>query len=175
MPAMSNLQQSSPAPPLHQQLQEYANLVEQVLKPQLLEAESAANEIRREIGDYEDLKTRLDEREKQTKEIDEKLHNQSDNIMVDLGYQTIFCNAKIKPGTATNPSLFVHVGMGFHVSMTPKEAMEFCKKRIAYLQKVKLKPRQEKMLEIQSHIQSATTLLLQLQQEMEGAAAVPGE
>ena len=99
--------------------------------------------------------------------------------MVDLGYSTIFCNAKIKQGATTteNPSLFVHVGMGFHVSMTPKEATEFCQKRIHYLQKVKLKPRQEKMVEIQSHIQSATMLLLQLQQEMEAAGdgMAPGE
>ena len=168
---MSDSQQQSP--PLHQQLQEYANLVDQVLKPQLLEAESAATEIHQEISDYEDLKKRLEERQHQLEE--DPSSETKDTVMVDLGYSTIFCNAKIT--TTENPSLFVHVGMGFHVSMTPKEATEFCQKRIHYLQRVKLKPRQEKMVEIQSHIQSATMLLLQLQQEMEAAGdgMAPGE
>lgn len=69
-------------------------------------------------------------------------------------------------------SLFVHVGMGFHVSMSIPDAIDFCSKRIQYLESNKLKPRPEQIEEVTSHVQSATMLLLQLQQEMESGGSL---
>jgi prefoldin subunit 5 len=164
--------------PLHQQLSEYATLVDRVLKPQLLEAERAAQHVQQEMQDYQELQQTLqDKQQRQEEENDHTDTRSSNNMMVDLGYQTVFCNATIVKPNDTTPSLFVHVGMGFHVAMSVLEAIEFCRKRIHYLQNSKLKPRTEKMTEIQEHIQSATMLLIQLQQEMEsgGAVGVGGE
>jgi prefoldin subunit 5 len=139
---------------LQQQLSDYAGLVENVLKPQLLLAEQTAQNVGKEIKDYHDL--------------DQKLQQQNgqgmarNDIMVDLGYRTVFCNATI----TNRKTLFVNVGMGFHVELTTTEAQDFCQKRIQYLQRTRLIPQQDKISEIQEHIGSATSLLMQLQQEI---------
>ncbi|KAG7340933.1 prefoldin subunit domain containing protein [Nitzschia inconspicua] len=142
---------------LQQQLSNYAGLVENVLKPQLLIAEQAANRIRQEIRDYQELGQLL-----QQLNMTDTTATSTTTTMVDLGYQTIFCQASKSSGRM----LLVHVGMGFHVELTISEAQAFVLKRIQYLQNTRLHPQQRNMDEIQEHITSATDLLLQLQQEI---------
>mmetsp|Transcript_58326 Transcript_58326/g.65227 ORF Transcript_58326/g.65227 Transcript_58326/m.65227 type:complete len:138 (-) Transcript_58326:96-509(-) len=129
---------------LQEQLSYYLRFVETVLKPRLETAESAANIIREEIANYEELRNNKEP-------IDE-------SIMVDIGHKTIFCNAKVREPNR----IFLHVGMGFHVEFTHSEACEFGKKRISFLRATKLKEKEIEIEEIKEHIQSTTIVLDQL-------------
>jgi prefoldin subunit 5 len=159
---------------IQNQLSEYARFVEEVLKPQLEEAKSLANEVRTEIADYEDLGQRLEslmmpaskpssgdgtnEIQKQQQHLKQK----GMTSMVDLGYKTVFCNAVVRDTTM----IFVNVGMGFHVQMPIEDARDFASKRISFLRTSKLKARESKEAEIMDHIQSASIILNQLQMEL---------
>ena len=139
------------------QITHYVTFVEKNLKPKLLDAESAASVVRAEITDYEELTRRLKERTT-SDTTDEPIES-----MVDMGYKTFFCNAVVK-----EPSrIFVKVGLGFHVEMTPEEASEFAKKRISYLRKNRLAERESEIKEIKGHIHSASMILDQLHAETE--------
>ena len=142
---------------LEEQLSNYVHFVEKVLKPKLLNAESEANIVRAEISNYEELETQTKDRI--------AAGNTGDPIesMVDLGHKTIFCNAVVN-----NPKrMFVKLGMGFHVELTPEEASKFAKKRISFLKANKLKEKESEINEIKGHIQSASMILDQLHAEME--------
>lgn len=165
-------------------LTEYAALVENVLKPQLVSAEQLVARTQREIRDYQELGQTLQQLQLQqptmkTANDDDDDDNKPSTVtatttttpsstMVDLGYQTVFCNATIP----SPDRLLVHVGMGFHVelSILKGEAQVFVAKRIHYLQTTRLKPQQQKLAELYEHIHSATLLLTQLQQQQELAA-----
>mmetsp|Transcript_28017 Transcript_28017/g.76087 ORF Transcript_28017/g.76087 Transcript_28017/m.76087 type:complete len:150 (+) Transcript_28017:58-507(+) len=141
---------------LQDQLSHYISFVEKVLKPKLLNAESAANVVRAEITDYEELTRRLNQR------IAAGISEESLGSVVDIGYKTIFCNAVVK-----DPSkIFVKVGLGFHVEMELNEASRFAKKRISYLRKNRLAEKEAEIKEINGHIQSASIILDQLHAEM---------
>ena len=163
--SLPSLDASASHQDIARQLNEYAGVVDRILKPELVEAEEAAQAVRQEMDDYRDLGDRLqpsgDNKNVLPKE-----------MMVDLGYQTLFCNAKIKRTAKASDSspppeqLFVHVGMGFHVELTVSEARDYIEKRLEYLQRAKLSKQEAKIAEIKDHIRSATMLLHQLQQEM---------
>lgn len=141
---------------LEEQLSTYVHFVEKNLKPKLLNAESEANVVRTEISNYEELASQMKERS------EAGTSGEPIESMVDLGHRTIFCNAKVK-----NPEkIFVKLGMGFHVELTPDEASKFSKKRISYLKANKLKEKEAKIQEIKGHIQSASMILDQLHAEM---------
>mmetsp|Transcript_5010 Transcript_5010/g.11145 ORF Transcript_5010/g.11145 Transcript_5010/m.11145 type:complete len:148 (+) Transcript_5010:115-558(+) len=139
------------------QITHYITFVEKILKPKLLNAESAASVVRAEITDYEELTRRLKERTAAGK-TDEPIES-----MVDIGYRTLFCNAVVK-----EPSrIFVKIGLGFHLEMIPEEASKFAKKRISYLRKYRLAEKESEIKEIKGHIHSASMILDQLHAETE--------
>jgi prefoldin alpha subunit len=156
---------SSPEDDLQDQLSYYLRFVETILKPKLEKAEIAANIVREEITNYEELVTRM----KATKTTPSTTaiainddESESNNIMVDIGHKTIYCNATVKDLN----KIFVHVGMGFHVELTTTEASEFATKRIIFLRATPLKEKEVEIIEIKDHIQSATIILDQLYTEM---------
>ena len=139
---------------IQEQVTYYIRFVEKILKPKLLNAESAANIVRAEITNYEELVTRM----KDTTDKNEPIES-----LVDIGHKTIFCNAVVK-----EPSkIFVKVGMGFHVELSPEEATEFSNKRVAFLRANKLSEKESEIKDIKGHIQSASIILDQLHKEME--------
>ena len=156
---------------LQDQLSYYLRFVETILKPKLEKAEIAANIVREEITNYEELVTRM----KATKTTpststttatatknDGESESNNNNIMVDIGHNAIYCNATVKDLN----KIFVHVGMGFHVELNTTEASEFATKRIVFLRATPLKEKEVEIIEIKDHIQSATIILDQLYTEM---------
>ena len=141
---------------LQEQLSYYIRFVEKVLKPKLLNAESAANVVRAEITNYEELAARMKGRTTAGKDEEPIEH------MVDIGHKTVFCNAVVKEPN----KIFVKVGIGFHVELTPEEASKFAKKRISFLRANKLEEKETEIKEIKAHIQSASIILDQLHTEM---------
>jgi prefoldin alpha subunit len=157
---------SSSEDDLQDQLSYYLRFVETILKPKLEKAEIAANIVREEITNYEELVTRMKATQttstttKATTSV--KDESDSNNIMVDIGHKTIYCNATVKDLN----KIFVHVGMGFHVELNPTEASEFATKRIIFLRASSLQEKEVEITEIKDHIQSATIILDQLYTEM---------
>ena len=86
---------------LQDQLSYYLRFVETILKPKLEKAEIAANIVREEITNYEELVTRMNATKTTpststttataTKNDDESESN-NNNIMVDIGHNAIYCN-----------------------------------------------------------------------------------
>ena len=136
---------------LEEQLSTYVHFVEQKLKPKLLNAESKANIVRAEISNYNELANSTEDE-----------NGDSLESTVDLGHRIIFCNAKVKDPK----KIFVKLGMGFHVELTPEEASKFSKKRISFLKANRLKEKESEIKEIKGHIQSASMILDQLYEEM---------
>ena len=157
---------------LQDQLSYYLRFVETILKPKLEKAEIAANIVREEITNYEELVTRMKATKKTLltstttttaiKKDDVSGTNNNNNIMVDIGHNAIYCNATVKDLN----KIFVHVGMGFHVELNTTEASEFATKRIVFLRATPLKEKEVEIIEIKDHIQSATIILDQLYTEM---------
>jgi prefoldin alpha subunit len=151
---------SSSEDDLQDQLSYYLRFVETILKPKLEKAEIAANIVREEITNYEELVTLM--KATKTTAINDDESESNSNIMVDIGHKTIYCNATVKDLN----KIFVHVGMGFHVELTTTEASEFATKRIIFLRATPLKEKEVEIIEIKDHIQSATIILDQLYTEM---------
>jgi len=85
--------------------------------------------------------------------------------VVDLGYQTVSCPARIEPNLS---QLFVHVGLGFHVEFTAEEALLFVDKRIDFVKTNKLAYRQKQLISIQDHVQSSMNVLRELERVRDG-------
>jgi prefoldin alpha subunit len=142
---------------LQEQVSNYEHFVKKVLQPKLSVAESEANTVRAEITNYGELATSMKDR------IASGETGESIKSMVDLGHRTVFCNAVVN-----NPKkIFVKVGLGFHVELTPEEASKFAKKRISFLNTYKLEEKESEIKDIKGHIQSASIILDQLHAEME--------
>ena len=159
---------------LPEQLQQYATFVDQTLKPELQIVENAAREVQKEIDDYVGLAERIQQQQQQQQ-------HEHETMTVDLGYGKIRCRASAltspssllrtdeEQGTTTNTTqmmIFVDVGLGFHVELSEGEAIDFCNRRIEFLSTQRLKRHQQKMVEINDHILSATNILNELQKEM---------
>ena len=144
---------------LQDQLSHYIRFIEKVLRPKLLNAESEAGVVRAEIANYEDLAKQMNERAATPLGKEEEPMES----MVDLGHETLFCNAVVREPN----KIFVRVGMGFHVELTPGEASDFSKKRISFLRSTKLSEKESEIKEIKGHIHSASMILDQLHAEME--------
>ena len=130
----------------HAKIEEYAQFLNSVLRPELLEAKRLLEETQKEISEYEQLRITLQK-------------DLPSRTTVDLGFRSVQCEAKI----VENPSIFVHAGLGFHIEMTIAEAVEFVKQRIAFLQANQLEDRQTKYNRVQDHVQSSMTILNELE------------
>ena len=132
-----------------QQLSDYVRFVETVLKPKLLAAESGAAAVRTEIADYRELARHLHDRIR-SGTIDRPIDSE-----VDLGHRRVFCAARVE-----NPArLFVGVGLGFHVELTPEEATGAAERRVSFLEAHRLKAKESEIEEIKTHISSASMIL----------------
>ena len=134
-------------------IREYRNFVDNVLRPQLLQAKSSKQNALQEIDEYKDLLKTLQKahlaREDQQR-IDQSLQ-------VDLGHGKVFCEAQRQ----LDSTLFIHVGMGFHVEFTVVEGIEFIGRRLQHLDRV-LQPRQAKLKQIEEHVASSEFILTEL-------------
>jgi prefoldin subunit 5 len=139
---------------IDQKIAEYTQFVEKVLGPQYDAAEAARKESVKTVSEYRELAETL-------KDMLQKEGNNEIEQEVDLGYKTVFTKA-----VAINPTtIFVHVGMGFHVEFKIKEALSFCEKRIQFLETNHVARKQKTSNEILEHLRSAQMILDQLQQE----------
>lgn len=140
---------------IQHKIKEYSSFVQKVLGPDLQQAEESRNEIQKDIIEYQELQKRLVAMHKVQP-------TQLDSVMVDLGYNTLHCRAVV----SNTQALFVHIGMGFHTELTLPEALVFLEKRIAFLSRQVLSRRQEKVNQVQAHVESAVSILRELQREL---------
>jgi len=137
-----------------QKIEEYSLFVTQKLRPGLDRAEKSRHETRREIKEYNDLLEQLTGfKNESVKEI---------NTLVDIGHGTLFCDA-----LGDLDSIYVHVGMGFHVEMKIFEAILFVKERLSYLETSVLKRKEAQVREITDHIATASAILDELQMQQD--------
>lgn len=140
---------------IKQKMAEYSRFVSEKLRPEMDAAQNAVDTTRDEMAGYQELGIRLAElQDKKTKEI---------ATMVDLGHGTVFCNAVAR----VDGTLYVHIGMGFHAELTIPEARQFVLQRIAFLQNHVLPGRKKTLKDISDHVSSATTILAQLNRELQ--------
>ena len=127
-------------------VEEYTRFLDNVLRPELLEAKRQLEETQTEIQEYEQLRTTLKEQLPET-------------TMVDLGYQAVRCQARIE----SPQTIFVHVGLGFHVEMDIPQALEFVDQRISFLKANPLEQRQKRYSQVGDHVQSSMNILSELE------------
>ena len=134
-----------------QTLDEYTQLVDTKLKPNLSKAMVATDAVRQELEDFSALHNRLSQWDDESKE------SSPLNEKANLGHEQVYCDVQVDdPRT-----LFVSVGYGFHVEMTRDEALEFTKRRVEHLL-VKLNRSQANVDKLSSHLASVQRILDQL-------------
>jgi len=125
------------------------SFLDNVLRPELEAALKQEKQVEEEISEYKELSQRL-------KTIDM-------TPMVDLGYEKVFCRAKIE----SKNFIYVHVGMGFHVELSIPEAEQFIERRIRFLESSALKNKSQHTLNIKKHIDASEVLLDAISTELE--------
>jgi prefoldin subunit 5 len=145
-----------PRSELQAKLDEYTTFLDTVLLQHLKAAKSQQSTFEQEIQDYTELSVQL--------------ANLADTLnqptFVDLGHNKVKCMAQ--PTLDDNePRVFVNVGMGFHVELSPSEAKQFVQKRIHYLREHRLADCNRQVNQIQHHIQSTEILLDELNREIQ--------
>jgi len=171
---------------LQQKVDEYRAFYRQTVLPDLEFAANAHQETQQESDDYVDLQNRLRSptlllspapSTETTIETggdsgggDNTSGNDSRTVTttVDLGYGRLFCKAEVEldRGDETAAFLFVDVGMGFHVELSRKEALEFLERKIAQL-RTKLGNRAAALRRVEDHAQSSQNILRQLEEQMQ--------
>mmetsp|Transcript_38993 Transcript_38993/g.80970 ORF Transcript_38993/g.80970 Transcript_38993/m.80970 type:complete len:155 (-) Transcript_38993:1124-1588(-) len=140
-------------------MKEYQVFVEDVLKPQLSQAQGSRDETQNEINEYNQLMGRLQELQD---------GSAPKTMEVDLVHQKVFCNAQIDNADSDQESaVFIHVGMGFHVEFTFSEGVQFVDRRINYLEQV-LQYKETKLQKVEDHISSSEFILSELSKELRG-------
>lgn len=159
---------------LRSKLKEYIHFIDNTLQPELEKAVSLREEIEFEINEYNALKTQLeifiDQQNGgvgQARGSDNEGGEEAKNIpsmkaMVDLGCQTVYCQAKV-----TNPNMItVDIGKGIHAQLSLEEAKQFCIRRVQFLETNILPARVTKAQTVASHLEDALTLLESLGKEL---------
>lgn len=136
---------------LEAKLKEYSSFIDEKLYPELNRRVQAREEVEQEIADYKELIAKLSE-----------IQAQPIEAISDLGFDTVLCHA-VAPFPA---KMFIHVGMGFHAEMTRNEGIDFCNKRISFLDKL-LTRRAEEASEVALHVESSLTIIEELVKEKE--------
>lgn len=151
---------------LRRKVEEYANFLEQTLKPQLEAAVEAREETENDIDEYGTLSKTLVEYRRQLSENagNDERPPKTESI-VDLGHGEIYCKACIEDPAR----VFVHAGMGFHVELTLGEAIEFVQKRIKFLRGEVLELRARRAKTIAGHVEDSLHILQQLAKESRDA------
>lgn len=147
----------------HAKLMEYRNFADNVLRPQLLQAKASKQSIQQEIDEYRELLEQL--QHKPCGGVGGGGEKDNENlIQVDLGHGKVFCEAKTEHVDTT--TIFIHVGMGFHVELTIVEGISFIRKRLHYLDQV-LKHRDSKVKRIEEHVASSEYILNELSKNLQ--------
>mmetsp|Transcript_26720 Transcript_26720/g.39520 ORF Transcript_26720/g.39520 Transcript_26720/m.39520 type:complete len:152 (-) Transcript_26720:302-757(-) len=136
---------------LEAKVKEYSSFIDKMLYPKLNQRVQAREEVEQEIADYKDLITKLSE-----------LQHCPIEAISDLGFDTVLCRSVAHPAK----KIFIHVGLGFHAEMTRNEGIDFCKKRISFLDDL-LSRRVTEASEVARHIESSLAILEELAREGE--------
>jgi len=88
--------------------------------------------------------------------------------LVDLGHQIAYSRAIIPDPT----TIFVHVGMGFHVEFKLGEAIEFIDRRLEFLEKDILERRTKKVETVRGHLNEALGIMDALEDEFQKMGVV---
>mmetsp|Transcript_10158 Transcript_10158/g.30037 ORF Transcript_10158/g.30037 Transcript_10158/m.30037 type:complete len:165 (-) Transcript_10158:78-572(-) len=137
---------------IRSKLCEYTAFVDGTLRPDLEAAVKDREGVESEIAEYEDLSSQLGMLRKRTAG-DEPLES-----TVDLGHRVAFCRAEVEdPGT-----VFVHLGLGFHVEMTLDEAIRAVGERIKFLQDGPLRLRDDRAKNVAGNIEGAISIMEEL-------------
>jgi prefoldin subunit 5 len=145
---------------VQEKVQEYTQFVDEVLRPEISKAKAHIEETELEISEYQQLSAKLREMQQQQQQPNKREEQPPQKRQVDLGYQTVYCQAEIMESA---PTIFVHVGMGFHVEFQVTEALEFVDRRIEFLKTQVLPHREKKCAQIESHFQSSLNILSELE------------
>lgn len=139
---------------IRSKLCEYTAFIKKTLEPDLEAAVKIREEVETEIAEYEDLGAQLKVLRKRTD--DGPLER-----MVDLGHRVAYCRAEVEdPKT-----VFVHVGLGFHVEMTLDEAIRSASDRINFLQDGPLRLRDDRAKVVAKHIEGSITVMEELKKK----------
>ena len=153
--------------PPSQKVDEYAQFLDQVLRPELKLAKSKVEEIELELSEYQQLGAVLQEKgteqKKQQKQQSQEQHSSSKQT-VDLGFQTVYSQAEIDDDC---PHVYVNIGLGFHVQMTVQEATAFVEQRMDFLRTQVLPHRKKQLNQVEAHVQSSIHILEELEKVQE--------
>ncbi len=84
--------------------------------------------------------------------------------VIDISHASVYCDVVVP-----NPrTIYVDVGLGFHVEMTPTEAVSFVDRRVEYLEKNVLRHRLEVASTVARDVENALELLEELGGELAG-------
>jgi len=166
-------------------IEEYTQFVNNALKPQLKEAKQSLEETEEEISEYTKLLAAIQQLYTEDKVDDSVVMGRKQRG--DLGYQTVYCKATVgnmktdestKATTTRSPAataagstntsnndhrIYVHVGLGFHAELDPKQAIDFCIQRVEFLKDNKLYHRQKHYTRLYDHYQSSINILEELE------------
>ena len=161
---------------LRRQIAEYGDFVERTLRPQLQAAVDAREETEGEISEYlrlqNELRLLLVERSGDTAAREgEKSDPPGGNeayppirAVIDISHAAVYCDVVVP-----NPrTIYVDVGLGFHVEMTLAEAISFVDRRVGHLEKNVLKHRLEVAATVARDVENALELLEELGEELAG-------
>lgn len=92
---------------------------------------------------------------------------------MDLGHKKLYCGAQLDTNEKNNndnhhqqePTIFIHVGMGFHVEFSLVEGGDFVTKRISFLENIS-QTKELKVQKIEEHLQSSGFILDELSKEL---------
>lgn len=153
---------------IHRKAREYAAFLESTLRPDHALAVAKADEVLSEMDEYRKLQQQL---LPSSASGSPSTTTEDATMFVDLGFGVLSCEAVIVPTTSNKKNedgmvdsastIFVHVGMGFHVELTPDEAQKAIRRRLKYLQGV-YKARQAAADAIKKHIHSTEQILDEL-------------
>ena len=167
----NNEEEELTADEIREKIQYYSSFVDKVLQPQLKSAVKLRENVESEIDEYQELSDHLTTILKRySKDIDEgDAAKKNDDeapppleAKVDLGHQVAYCKAVVHdPQT-----VYVHVGMEFHIEFALEEAIKFIARRMKFLRYHVLPKRAEKAKDVATDLEHALFSLEALCQEL---------
>ena len=143
---------------LRTKMNEYAVFVDKTLQPELILAVAAREETELEIASYRELADKLTMILSDGPTTGKPLES-----LIDLGHEVAYCKAMIE----NRQQVFVHVGLGFHAEFSLEEAIDFCERRISFLETQLLSKRIEKAKRVASHLEASLVILHRLAMEIQ--------
>lgn len=135
-------------PELKQRLEEYQKFVDDILKADLIKSEELTAACKKEISEYEQLLKQLDDFLQKGKACS--------LFSVDIGCG-VYCEAKV-PDPST---LYIDIGLGFHLECTTEEARVLASMRLQLLEE-RLSAYSEQTKKLQEQLEFAETAMKHL-------------